>query len=539
VTEIEAFSRQTSAREIMHTVNTIKTNQHGQMTCPVCGGLKCLCRPRFFAGQLLTEEDLDAAQRYVIEKNKLHNRHLFGSGVVCGLAVRCNPCDGVVVIEPGYAIDSCGNDIVVCEAQQFDVIEYLETSFREEGNDCNGKIRRPPWIFDDRAKEYCLIISYNEEHTRPMTAMARDSGCSTRRCEPSRTSEVFRFDLVEEKPDQAEAPHDDFWSKAGECATAYTQQMKKFITEMVAASKKDNKQEIHSAYLELVLRTRDDLLKLYHQGPEVRCKLAAELDAIADSFPRSTEDPQYEKKATGALFRMLGLLIQLMLDCICDALLVPCAECGDEEGVALACLTVRNSKVEKICNIVRKQVLTGPALRYWLQPIYTQLDRLLDFICCEFDLGDYLDRIFGILRPEAAGDPMGIGSHATGQSHEPPDMATLSSSFTRAESAFKAASDFSAATLRSLRMSNLLLLTNPNVVTALDLYDLPADEAMTRLARMKVEAVEKRAATEAEAYDLRGLLRTTWIAPPGSRVEMITSPSGRVTSIRVLEGDQS
>ena len=27
--------------------------------CPACGGLQCLCRPRFFPGQLLTDEDLN------------------------------------------------------------------------------------------------------------------------------------------------------------------------------------------------------------------------------------------------------------------------------------------------------------------------------------------------------------------------------------------------------------------------------------------------------------------------------------------------
>ena len=38
--------------------------------CPACGGLECLCRPRFFAGQLLTEEDLNRLEHYIIEKNK-------------------------------------------------------------------------------------------------------------------------------------------------------------------------------------------------------------------------------------------------------------------------------------------------------------------------------------------------------------------------------------------------------------------------------------------------------------------------------------
>ena len=59
---------------------------------PVCGGLECLCRPRFFPGQLLTEDDLNRLEQYVIAKNKLHNRYFHGSGVVCGLEVVCDPC---------------------------------------------------------------------------------------------------------------------------------------------------------------------------------------------------------------------------------------------------------------------------------------------------------------------------------------------------------------------------------------------------------------------------------------------------------------
>src|SRR5438552_12275393 len=91
-------------------------------TCPTCGGVECFERPRYFCGQLLTDKDLDAAQRYVIEKNKLHNRYLVGTGVVCGLAVRCDPCDEcAVTVEPGHAIDCCGNDIVLSEQAPFNV----------------------------------------------------------------------------------------------------------------------------------------------------------------------------------------------------------------------------------------------------------------------------------------------------------------------------------------------------------------------------------------------------------------------------------
>ena len=37
--------------------------------CPDCGALECLCRPRFFAGQLLSEQDLNRLDQYIKNKN--------------------------------------------------------------------------------------------------------------------------------------------------------------------------------------------------------------------------------------------------------------------------------------------------------------------------------------------------------------------------------------------------------------------------------------------------------------------------------------
>src|SRR5512147_1637223 len=88
-------------------------------TC--CCGLECLCRPRFFAGQLLTDEDLNRLDHYIVAKNRLHNRYLHGWGVVCGLEVVCSPCSDTVTVRPGYAIGPCGEDIVVCNDQPVDV----------------------------------------------------------------------------------------------------------------------------------------------------------------------------------------------------------------------------------------------------------------------------------------------------------------------------------------------------------------------------------------------------------------------------------
>ena len=87
-----------------------------------CGTLAPFERPRFFSGQLLTERELNGEQSYVVDKNRLHNRLLHGYGVVCGLRVSC--CDAThVTVEAGYALDPCGNDIVLAQSTTVDLLE--------------------------------------------------------------------------------------------------------------------------------------------------------------------------------------------------------------------------------------------------------------------------------------------------------------------------------------------------------------------------------------------------------------------------------
>src|SRR3546814_5938823 len=75
--------------------------------------------PQYFTGRVLTARDLRDEQGYVLSRLRLRNRLFHGWGVVCGLDVCYHPdppCrDRYVVVEPGIAIDCCGNDIFVCE----------------------------------------------------------------------------------------------------------------------------------------------------------------------------------------------------------------------------------------------------------------------------------------------------------------------------------------------------------------------------------------------------------------------------------------
>jgi hypothetical protein len=214
-----------------------------------CGGCQGddFARPRFFAGQLLTEDDLDLLSSYVVEKNRLHNRSFYGEGVVCGLLVTCNPCGGgKVSVQPGYALDCCGNDIVVPCAQTLDVnamVKRLRIE-RTGGVDCGDPCAEVKSKQDPKSSlkpaatslstgtaaadptkapdvpplapaEYCLYIRYCEQSTDPVSPYATDDPCGAQACEPTRVREGFTFEL--RCRDCDEKTPDNLFSRIGEC----------------------------------------------------------------------------------------------------------------------------------------------------------------------------------------------------------------------------------------------------------------------------------------------------------------------------------
>lgn len=375
-----------------------KKIQSHATVCSSCGPAECFERPRFFAGQLLTDRDLEAAQRYVIEKNKLHNRYLVGTGVVCGLAVRCDPCcEGSVVVEPGYAIDCCGNDIVLCEPETVHLLDCLEQQ-QPEVDCCDRKIRTPK-VPSDLVREYCLILDYAEEPSHPTTALIRDNGCSNTRCEPARIREAFRFFLVE-KPANAPRPKlipdESFLGQVLECLRVLREAQAAIKTGATAEAQYPNPSgsapASTGAFAPVFYQFRRLVLEFYKREPEIRCTLPEKVAEIEAQFQAGNDDGQQR-----AAVLMLSLAAQLLLDCFCNALLAPCPDCDQEIGVELACITLRGNKIEKICNTVRKQVITGPSLQYWMQPLFTGIQQLIELICCQLDVVKRVDD--GLPRP--------------------------------------------------------------------------------------------------------------------------------------------
>jgi hypothetical protein len=171
----------------------------------------------------LTEDDLQSLVNYVAGKNRLHASYLFGPGVVCGLKVKHEPCKcGRVIVEPGYALDCCGNDVVVSCPQPLDIntmINALMLKLRG-GYDCGdpcapqekkdasssagstsqGGASSPGTPSQSsgsksRPKRYDLYVKYCEQDTDPVTPYATSTPCGQSVCQPTRVQEGFQFEL--------------------------------------------------------------------------------------------------------------------------------------------------------------------------------------------------------------------------------------------------------------------------------------------------------------------------------------------------------
>ncbi len=204
--------------------------------CGGCGGGDCggsgmvsadlsataFARPRFFAGQLLTEDDLGALTAYVTAKDRLHNRYLFGAGVVCGLWVSCDPCGGgTVTVQPGYALDCCGNDLVLAVPRDAGRQRHDP---RPAGCPARQGLRRP--LRRTRARNppdgknpaltrhYCLYARYGEQATDPVAPYATEEPCGQVACEPTRIREGISFVL---KCPADPPPPDDLWCRLRAC----------------------------------------------------------------------------------------------------------------------------------------------------------------------------------------------------------------------------------------------------------------------------------------------------------------------------------
>ena len=221
----------------MSTETTTKTRRRSKSTGCGCGcggnakGGSCDCtcsdqtprcpnpgilRPNFFAGQLLTEDDLQQITTYQNTKRRLTNRYVIGTGVVCGLEVAASSdpnTPGMITVSPGYALDCCGNDIVLSCPYFIDVNAMIHDQGLDCGDPCDEAKAE-----EGGQREYLLCVRYADTpselvspyspgttptcvNTRYAESCMFELQCPPKKCEPSSDLREKIADLLEEADD--------------------------------------------------------------------------------------------------------------------------------------------------------------------------------------------------------------------------------------------------------------------------------------------------------------------------------------------------
>jgi hypothetical protein len=133
------------------------------------------------------ERDFTDETRFHMEKLRHHEQQLHGWGVVCGLKVKPHPTeacrDRFVCIEPGYAVDCCGHDIIVRQEECIDLMQFKAIQDLKKQN-------------DDRPHTLQICVRFRECPTEEIPVLYDDCGCDDTKCAPNRILESHEFDVM-------------------------------------------------------------------------------------------------------------------------------------------------------------------------------------------------------------------------------------------------------------------------------------------------------------------------------------------------------
>lgn len=155
-------------------------------------------RLRYFFGKRLGVADLRDEQAYHRGKMRFHNRHLHGSGVVCGLRLTpFEPLDvdnTVLRVGRGAALDSCGNEVLVPYDQCIDLSAWFRRAAEElEGS---GEAFPPVGATVDGVLPVCIAVRFRECATSPEAAPRDPCSCDTGGVEYGRVQEGFELKVL-------------------------------------------------------------------------------------------------------------------------------------------------------------------------------------------------------------------------------------------------------------------------------------------------------------------------------------------------------
>jgi len=342
-----------------------------------CCRLMSFERPNYFAGHLLTDADLLLEQRYVREKRKLYHRSLHGSGVVCGLRLTCDPNRaGGILVGRGYAIDDCGNDLVLPERQPLDVVSLLTQK---------GLIVTEPTPDPCRPKNaesecnlqqcFYITICYTEDQVDFATPLVATCQTTSSECEPTRILETVSLDVVDTLPG-VQLGQDALKSRLETCFKlfsdgAFAQALhrhQRMLGEIITPPAESHKPlEHHTEYHKLFSELRGLLLLYLNRHPDkYNCTIDDEIRKVR--FPeihRHSEKAQemYLEELRDSFCSLLALAWRHAVSCALGEFVPSCGEVPEASCISLGAVIVENGRIVRVCNCPRSYVWSAANFR--------------------------------------------------------------------------------------------------------------------------------------------------------------------------------
>jgi hypothetical protein len=426
----------------------------------------------------LTEQDLNRLENYILAKNRLHNRYLVGHGVVCGLEVACSPCANTISVSDGYAIDSCGNDIIVCSPDTVDICKLIKACTPSMPANCAPY--KDPTICKDGHEDWILAIRYLETPSRGVTPLTGSSQCACgasgagscccagkkpcgcggvtsaasccgdtiagvtpvttnlpRRgapptCEPTVTCEAYRYEVFRAPGEPTVARPLLVRGLLGLGSALGGELFARFrgrAESLMAMIPPLPEQKDEMAWTNYLSNMKQGLMRYAAANGGNDCENLAKLLAIAISardasaiapIAQDSAIPPGLYMQASAIKEENLIFMELLSNFLCSATLPTCPPPGDPR-VPLARVRVRagDCQVISVCNGTpkRKHVVTNLTLGRWLSwlPVDRIIGEYMEEMCCNlFGLRDQLGTRVGP-RVETAGQPGGAQSQQVKQ----------------------------------------------------------------------------------------------------------------------------
>lgn len=311
-----------------------------------CCELECLERPNFYCGQVLTDADLAAIVDWTRGRLALA-RFRDGWGIACGLELSCSKPDGAtgccdakdaskgpsIYLNSGYALDCCGNDLVVCEPMPVD----LACACRPPEDPCDPHRRRGRTEDEDderdegeEARQDCLHIPpgelfavqlwlrYDEDLAQGSRALFRG---------PCADSEPCQYARVLERPcvHVEEIP----LGRGEEAMTAEQRWLEQF--------RRGLKQQIDAIRAAFVKGSSAVLQHIRHYPPYRFCYLEETICCLRRKETPNSPIPDQQ---------WLEIAKLVLLDWILRQLACPCPPCLPDNGVPLGRVILRRRVIE-------------------------------------------------------------------------------------------------------------------------------------------------------------------------------------------------